>query len=676
MNAVEISVLYTERKNKQLNAMKKPTVMKRKVLLFFIDFLIFAFVYLAMLLYAKLSNYSLTTFQTFTIILTIVVSFAARFALSSYSSIWRYANAASYLSLIIADAVGMLSSYFLSYLAYALARTANNNLDFGDRPRIIFIVAFTGVELMITVTSRFVYQYITTILTKQASPKDAANKIGVAIIGAGQIGSLVATELMYKGGSHYRPVCFVDNNPDKAGQTLLGLRVLYGDDGIIETLKRLPVQEVFIALPELSAEKAEHFHKLYSPHFKVKIYDYPMRDDMSDASDKKVLREIRIEDLLFRRTLDITTTAASHYYKNKVVLVTGGGGSIGSEICRQIAKCSPKQLVILDIYENNAYEIEQHLIRRHGDRLNLAVEIASVRDRARLEAIFAHYKPQVVFHAAAHKHVPLMEHSSCEAIKNNVMGTYNTADMAEKYGTEKFVLISTDKAVNPTNIMGASKRMCEMVIQCRTNSKTAFSAVRFGNVLGSNGSVIPLFKRQIAGGGPVTITDKRIIRYFMTIPEASQLVIQAGAMAKKGELFVLNMGKPVKIIDLAENMIRLSGLTPYIDIDIVEIGLRPGEKLYEELLIQSETLTKTDNDLIFIEKDTPFTREQIEERIAMLKDAVAKDEGGLCTDRIKQAMKRAVPTYKDPEQVNKKALSSKEMHDADAPDDTQENEDA
>ena len=252
-----------------------------------------------------------------------------------------------------------------------------------------------------------------------------------------------------------------------------------------------------------------------------------------------------------------------------------------------------------------SYDIQQELINQYGDALNLATEIGSIRDRARLEAVFAHYRPEIVFHAAAHKHVPLMEHSSCDAIKNNIFGTYNTADMAEKYGTSKFIMISTDKAVNPTNIMGATKRMCEMIIQCRIDSKTSFAAVRFGNVLGSNGSVIPLFKKHIDNGGPITITDKRIVRYFMTIPEASQLVIQAGAMARRGELFVLDMGKPVKILDLAENMIRLSGLIPYQDIDIIEIGLRPGEKLYEELLIQTECLDKTANDLIFIERDPP-----------------------------------------------------------------------
>jgi len=343
------------------------------------------------------------------------------------------------------------------------------------------------------------------------------------------------------------------------------------------------------------------------------------------------------------------------------VLVTGGGGSIGSELCRQIAKLSPARLIIFDIYENNAYDIQQELIRRHGAKLNLSVEIGSVRERARLEAVFAHYRPEIVFHAAAHKHVPLMEHSNQEAIKNNCLGTYNTADMAEKYGAKKFILVSTDKAVNPTNVMGASKRVCEMIVQCRTDSETAFAAVRFGNVLGSNGSVIPLFRRQIEAGGPITITDKRIIRYFMTIPEASGLVMQAGAMAKRGELFVLDMGKPVRILDLAENMVRLSGLVPYRDIDIVETGLRPGEKLYEELLIKTETLDKTENNMIFIEKDTPYTRAEVEEKLEILRAAIADHHGEIAAEAVTEAMKQVVPTFHSPETVNKTAAKAAEM---------------
>ena len=314
-------------------------------------------------------------------------------------------------------------------------------------------------------------------------------------------------------------------------------------------------------------------------------------------------------------------------------------------------------MIVLDIYENNAYDVQQELIRKYGDKLNLEVIIASVRDVDRLDQIFRDLRPQIVFHAAAHKHVPLMEHSGVEALKNNVLGTYNVAEMAEKYGVEKFLLISTDKAVNPTNVMGASKRLCEMVIQCREDSKTEFTAVRFGNVLGSNGSVIPLFKRQIEAGGPVTLTDKRIIRYFMTIPEAVQLVMLTCAMAHNGELYVLDMGKPVKILSLAENMIRLSGYTPYKDIDIVEVGLRPGEKLYEELLMKTEELDKTDNDMIFIERDKKLTRAEVDHKLDLVREAINTESQSAVLDVIR----KTVPTFRDPEEVNRQAAQAEEV---------------
>ena len=388
---------------------------------------------------------------------------------------------------------------------------------------------------------------------------------------------------------------------------------------------------------------------------------FPSEQGAAFGSPYKKIRDFDVEDLLFRSPVSIDRKETADYYSDKVILVTGGGGSIGSELSRQIAKCHPKKLIILDIYENNAYNIQQELTETYGSDLDLAVEIASVRDRERLDAIFNHYRPHVVFHAAAHKHVPLMEHSGCEAIKNNIFGTRNTADAAEKYGAERFILISTDKAVNPTNIMGASKRVCEMIVQSRGDSKTSFAAVRFGNVLGSNGSVIPLFIQQIEQGGPVTITDKRIVRYFMTIPEASQLVMEAGAMAKRGELFVLDMGKPVKIYDLAVNVIKLSGLEPEVDIAIEEVGLRPGEKLYEELLIKTEAMEKTESDMIFIEKDAPLSREAVDEILSSLEETLETTKHELSSPLIKEAIKKAVPTFLEPEEINKDALRSPEM---------------
>ncbi len=577
--------------------------------------------------------------------------FGFRLILGVYSNIWRYSGTTAYLKMIISDGLGCIFGLLL-VRAFHL---------YNGVWHFTVLASFTALS---TLLARFVYRQLYKHLNKSEMSKDS-HKIPVAIVGAGQMGVLLAEELLYNKHSNYKPVFFIDRDPAKAGSRVVGLKVYREDDKILEFIKNQSISEIFIALTDLDSDRATEIYNFYDQtHCKVKLYDTPIRKMEDPLAPKKgILREFRIEDLLFRKPLKINNNEAIEYYRDKVVLVTGGGGSIGSELCRQIAKCAPHKLIILDIYENNAYDIQQELERQYGSKLNFEVEIASVRDRARLEAIFATYRPNVVFHAAAHKHVPLMEHSAGESIKNNVMGTYNTADMAEKYGVEKFILISTDKAVNPTNIMGATKRMCEMVIQCRTNSKTNFAAVRFGNVLGSNGSVIPLFRKQIEEGGPITITDKRIIRYFMTIPEASQLVIQAGAMAKKGELFVLDMGKPVRIYDLAVNMIRLSELEPEVDIKIEEIGLRPGEKLYEELLMKTEKLAKTENDMIFIEKDTPLSREQVQGKIDMLLEAVKEAEGKMDSSRVKAALHKAVPTFTTPEKVNRKAENAEEMKD-------------
>ncbi len=575
---------------------------------------------------------------------------AARLVFGVYNSVWRYTRTMSYLKLIIADAIGTLLSMIIVFVS---------GIDIGLE---IFLI-LSPLNCLATVSSRYCYRLYYKHMHK--APVTDVRRINVAIIGAGQLGAFLANELLCNHHSTYNPVFFVDKDPQKIGNNVVGLKVHPEDDKIFELFRSYHVEELFVAVANLDSEEAMRLFEFYGKSkCKLKIYDIPVKDfnNDSESDDKpKVIRDFQIEDLLFRKPMKINSSATRSYYSGKSILVTGGGGSIGSELCRQIARCSPKKLVILDIYENNAYEIQQELIRKYGSELDLSVEIASVRDRDRLDAIFNAYRPDIVFHAAAHKHVPLMEHSGCEAIKNNVMGTYNTADMAEKYGTQKFILISTDKAVNPTNIMGASKRMCEMVIQCRTDSKTLFMAVRFGNVLGSNGSVIPLFREQIKQGGPITITDKRIIRYFMTIPEASQLVMQAGYMAKDGELFVLDMGKPVKIYDLAYNMIKLSGYIPNEDIEIKEIGLRPGEKLYEELLIKTEHLEKTDNKKIFIERDTPLSREAVQKKLTMLRDALTDSKGEIASPLIKEAMKKAVPTFEDPETVNKNAEKSSEM---------------
>ncbi len=574
------------------------------------------------------------------------ITLLCRLVFGIYNNVWRYANSRAYLQIVLADLMGGLIGIFFCWILF-------NQIELRQ---LIMIIALFDI---MTLSSRFVYQQYYRHLN--VNLKDI-NKIGVAIAGAGQSGTLLAEELLYSDNSNYKPICFIDIDHNKIGKQVCGLKI-YPEENILDVLKNMPVQEVIIAISDINNEKIEKLYEFYSQHeWKVKVFDFPFNTQGNDyIANKRQIREIRIEDLLFRDSIKINNENVQAYYTGKTVLVTGGGGSIGSELCRQIAKHNPQQLIILDIYENNAYDIQQELIRKYGDKLKLNVEIASVRDSIRMEAIFAHYRPQIIFHAAAHKHVPLMEHSGCEAIKNNILGTYKTANLAEKYRADKFILISTDKAVNPTNIMGASKRMCEMIIQCRTDSQTAFSAVRFGNVLGSNGSVIPLFRTQIENGGPITITDKRIIRYFMTIPEASQLVMEAGAMASNGELFVLDMGSPIKILDLAENMIRLSGYRPYQDIDIVEIGLRPGEKLYEELLIETEDLNVTLNKLIFVERDTPLSRREVDEKILVLQRALRAAEGDIEAPLIKETMKRVVPTYKDPEEVNKEAINSEEM---------------
>ncbi len=613
----------------------------RKLLLASIDTLIYLFVASVFFILSRISDSSsvkpvgdyLISCAVFYVCIV-----AMRLALRVYSNVWRYANAYAYLQIVIADGTAAVLGLLLTYFPFEYRFHLGVWQSFS-------VVALTNI---LTLTSRFCYQYLYNRFNVNSA---VSNKINVAIIGAGTVGFSLANELLFSSNSHYRPLCFIDSNKEKAGNKILNLPVYAPDENILERLKNLPIQEIVIAITSLNSDDIRRFYNFYSPTgCKIKMYDFPLSEAVSG---KRVLREVRIEDLLFRDTVDMSETEKiKEYYANKRVLVTGGGGSIGSELCRQIAAASPSRLIIYDIYENNAYDIQQELLIKHGKHFPLSVEIGSVRDTERLEAVFAAYRPEIVLHAAAHKHVPLMEHSNTEAIKNNVFGTLNTADLAEKYGAQKFILISTDKAVNPTNIMGATKRMCEIIVQCRTDSKTSFSAVRFGNVLGSNGSVIPLFKKQIANGGPVTITDKRITRFFMTIPEASQLVLQAGALAKRGELFVLDMGKPVKIIDLAESIIRLSGLIPYQDIGIVETGLRPGEKLYEELLIKSETLDKTENDLIFIEKDTPFSREEVETRLNILRSALEQSSSCSDSEIIKKALKSVVPTYRDPDEVN------------------------
>lgn len=475
----------------------------------------------------------------------------------------------------------------------------------------------------------------------------------IMLIGAGESGRMLSRELRSSPQVKGRLCCVIDDNPQLHGKYLDGVRIVGGRDQIEDAAKRYDITQILFAIPTIQPEEKAailNICKMTGCRLRVLPGLYQLLNGEVSLS---AVKDVQVEDLLGRSPVQLNKAVVSDFLEEKVVMVTGGGGSIGSELCRQIATCHPRRLIILDIYENNAYDIQQELKRTYGPKLDLYVEICSIRDKKRVYQIFEHYRPDVVFHAAAHKHVPLMEDCPDEAIKNNIFGTYHVVRAAEKYGVKKFVMISTDKAVNPTNLMGATKRFCEMILQSRRGSSTEFCAVRFGNVLGSNGSVIPLFKRQIANGGPVTITDKRIIRYFMTIPEAAMLVLEAGAMAKQSQIFVLDMGQPVKILTLAENLIRLSGLEPYKDIEIKEIGLRPGEKLYEELLMQSEHLLTTANDKIFVEEQQVIPQRDIMCGLISLDNFVSAQRP---KDELIALMRYLVPTFRDPDEVNREAV--------------------
>ena len=637
---------------------------RRRGLLVLIDSACFLAAYLVNIAFVSLSGRYpgrnwLQYWSNFLILLIALLT--VRGILEVYRNIWRYPNVRAYLSMVISDAA---AGVFSLLLTLALSMMNAKHVYLGFWQTFLIIALFDLSTLILRFLYQLKYQYRNMRTMQEASGKSTVKKSNVAIVGAGQLGCYLAEELRANPTSRYKAVCFIDRNESKIGLRIADLDVYAEDEHLLEVLKNLEVQEIFVAIPHLDPAENRRLFSFYgNAGYLVKRYETSSTSSATDTNPHGIVREFRYEDLLGRQSLEqlVDFDDLTHYYSGRTILVTGGGGSIGSELCRQIASHNPAHLIILDIYENNAYDIQQELHRKYKDKLKLTVEIASVRDVARLECIFKAYRPDVVFHAAAHKHVPLMEHSACEAIKNNVFGTYNTANMAEKYGCSKFVLISTDKAVNPTNVMGASKRLCEMVIQCRRDSQTDFAAVRFGNVLGSNGSVVPLFRSQIERGGPVTITDRRIVRYFMTIPEATGLVMMAGSMAEDGDLFVLNMGDPVHILDMAENMIRLMGRTPYVDIDIEEIGLRPGEKLYEELLIKTEGLKETNNSRIFVEVDAPLSREEVEEKLNILRAVIKETEQELASPRIKEVMQSLVPTFRNPEDVNRNAADASEM---------------
>ncbi len=583
-----------------------------------------------------------------------------RYVFGVYREILRYGGVQCYLRLMASDAAGFALYCVLSRLLPIARITFAKSLSL-----------FT-LNLLLSLLMRMMYRYcykastpdtatgrflgrILYLFSGIRSAREAENRgIKVAIFGAGDLGNSLYDDICVNRQFPFEVRCFIDEDWNKSGRMIGGVKVLSWEDAGPESLKRdYSVDEVIVAVRNIDNDKLAKIYSRYtSCAMKVKTYD--VLDNTSLSDSKRALKEVEVEDLLFRKPVVLQSEQTRSYYSGKTVLITGGGGSIGSELARQTASFSPRTLIILDICENTSYDLQMEMRMKYGNRLDFRVEICSITNRRALERVFGKYRIDIVINAAAHKHVPLMEDNPEEAVLNNVFGCLNLLDMTEKYGVGRFMMVSTDKAVNPTNVMGATKRMCEMMVLSRSvHGNTVYSITRFGNVLGSAGSVIPLFKKQILQGGPVTVTDRRITRYFMTIPEASQLVLESGCMAHNGELFVLDMGQPVKIIDLAENMIRLTGAK---GIEIVETGLRPGEKLYEELLMKSGELSRTANSLIFIEKDEPLPEKEMDEKLGVLKNAL---EGRLTAEEMRSALRSVVPTYRRPEEVNSEYCGEK-----------------
>lgn len=580
--------------------------------------------------------------------LQIVCTLAPCFFMRSYSKLWLYADPTDRIAHIVGCFIGFGLVMLTVYL-----------LGMPVRSNKIFLLAFlciAGTTSMV----RFMYRYMLLAGKKQKHRNARRSARGgearrLLIYGAGIAGAALIDSIRLSPDTADRIVCLIDDDPSKVGRSVRGVPVLGTGAQLLDIVARKAIDTIIIAIPTATGEQMRSILTL------CKSTGCEMRRLLSveETVDCRVenVRPVDVSDLLGREPVRLDNSEVASILRGRVVLVTGGGGSIGSELCRQIMHYHPARLVVFDIYENNAFAIEQELLENPENAERLRVYIGSVQDVKRLREVFELEHPAVVFHAAAHKHVPLMEHSPCEAVKNNVFGTHNLARVSNEFGVERFVMISTDKAVNPTNIMGTTKYLCEQVLQgLREKGSTEFAAVRFGNVLGSNGSVIPLFQKQIAYGGPVTITDKRIVRYFMTIPEAVSLVLEAGSFARSGEVFVLDMGQPVHILELAENLIRLSGYTPYVDIKIEEVGLRPGEKLYEELLTKNADLHRTENEKIFVEERKPLPYAQLSSWLSTLSDTVQQGK----REDIFEVLHQLVPTFREPEEVNRQALEEAE----------------
>ena len=617
-----------------MNKLYKKLKTHRKLLLFLCDFCLWNVSYYISFVVNK-SSFILKGWEEPFMwgLLFINIIFTAVFlCFRLYDKMWRYADIEDFFYAGIASLTANL--VFMSFTM--IIGTDENRLNYGARIYIIMSLLST----FLTFIFRLVYRLNKIIERKNTSNK---NRRRLMIVGGGEGAATVLSELAKSPENEYVPICLVDDDPEKIGRRIGGVKIEGSTYDIPEICEREDIEVILFTISQINlADKKRILDICAKTHLEVKIIPnvYGLIKDGASVTSK--IRQVEVEDLLGREPIVFDTEKYGAYITGQTVLVTGGGGSIGSELCRQIAKLSPKKLIILDIYENNAYEIQQELIRQYHEKLNLDTQIASVRDKRKLDYLFSQNKIDVIFHAAAHKHVPLMETTPEEAVKNNVFGTLNLVLLADKYHVKKFVQISTDKAVNPTNIMGATKRICEMIVQTMDKqSETKFVAVRFGNVLGSNGSVIPLFKEQIREGGPVTVTHPDIIRFFITIPEAVSLVLTAGGLAKGGEIFILDMGEPVKILTLAENLIRLSGFKPYEDIPIEFTGLRPGEKLYEEILLNEEGMKKTANKKIFIGKPIELDTEKFHEKLIELKKVALKND----KDGIDKLIAEIVPTF-------------------------------
>ncbi len=560
-------------------------------------------------------------------LLNVFVTLVVFYIFRLYNSVWRYASDTEMVNVVIAVTICAVMQPVIFWL---LDTYVPKSFPFFYG---FFLALFAG-------GVRFSYRFLRMVQNKRLNHYNAPERQNYMIVGAGASGNAILQEVQSSKYLSMHVACFIDDNPGCQGKYLRGVPIVGGREKIAESVDKFDIDEIIIAIPSASRSQLRPLIEICKETGR-RIQILPgMYQIIKGDVNVSNLREVQIEDLLGRDPVSVDMDSILGYVQRKVVLVTGGGGSIGSELCRQVARHNPKRLIILDIYENNAYEIQQEL-KRDYPGLDLTVLIGSVRNTRRVDEIFRDYRPDIVYHAAAHKHVPLMEDSPNEAIKNNVFGTLKVATAADRYGTGKFVMISTDKAVNPTNIMGASKRICEMVIQnMNRKSRTEYVAVRFGNVLGSNGSVVPLFKRQIEKGGPVTVTHPDIIRYFMTIPEAVSLVLQAGAYARGGEIFVLDMGEPMKILDLAKNMIKLSGYRVDEDIKIEFTGLRPGEKMYEELLMREEGLKETANRMIYIGRPIEYDDALFEQQLERLQEASRNE-----SQDIRALVREIVPGY-------------------------------